>query len=149
MNTEKRPTALGAACRKARGFLLRCFREKQPGTISFPTLFNKEDRSLQAQGPTGSQTQPPRGEHQEQSSHKEPRSSKRQGRGLGKPRQPGDGVRGEPAFFPQPSPGGSKHKGDSEAKQIRRSQPNARLAVQINRGAKTLLEGAECGLVES
>lgn len=128
MNTELRPTALGAACRKARGFLLRRFREKQTGRIPFPTLFNKEDRSLQAQGPTGSQTQPPRGERGEQSSHKEPRSSRRRGEGwegLGS-QETGEG---ESQPF---SPAGSEHKGDTEAKQIRRSPLHARLAVQIN-----------------
>lgn len=145
VNRGKRPAVLRALYRKASGLPL-CLdtsgKSKSVMTYACP----KRDPLSQPVQQRGqkfagtrpyklSETQPPRGKRQEQSSHKEPRGSSRRGERAGKTSATKRREQRRPSLI-IPSPRGIRHKRDGEAKQIRRSQTNASLAVQINRRAR-------------
>lgn len=98
--------------------------------IPFPTPFNKEDTSLQAQGLTSSQTHKHHVASVRSRAHtKSGEAGGDRGKRAGKASAARRREKGRLSLILQPSPRGSEHKGDGEAEQIRRRQPNASLAV--------------------
>lgn len=98
--------------------------------IPFPTPFNKEDRSLQAQGLTSAL------KHQHHVASVRSRAHTKSGEAAGdrgeragKASAARRREKGRLSLILQPSPQGSEHKWDGEAEQIRRRQPNTSLAV--------------------